>query len=529
MMRSMYAGVSGLKAHQTRMDVVGNNIANVNTTGYKASRTTFKEMISQTLQGAKAPQNNRGGMNPQQVGLGVMLGSIDTNLTQGNLQSTGIGTDLAIDGNGYFVVNDGSQNYYTRAGNLTTDEDGNLVNSSTGYIMQGWMADNNGNINTSGQLEGLSIPFGTTISPQASENAYFQGNFDSNAPGGAEWAATITVLDSLGAEHTVTVSFQRQLTGNPTGSVDLDGSSWTLDATASTADPDLNGITFAFGADTDAAADYSYDPDSKVFTFTGDWDDSNGNEPDLAALQGRIDAQFGAGTIDLTVTSGTFTPADLADAESFVMSADAANQWDYTVGISGGGITSGDTGSISFNSDGTISTGATSNITFDPDGGAAPGQEITLDFSKVKQNSASSDEDDNKNNSSVERLIADGYTMGSLESYSINSAGVVVGSFTNGLKRQLGQIAIGSFTNPAGLTRQGDTLYSVSQNSGMAQIGTANTSGRGKIVAGNLEMSNVDLSEQFTDMITTQRGFQANSKIITTTDEMLQELVNLKR
>ncbi|MTI58788.1 MAG: flagellar hook protein FlgE [Firmicutes bacterium] len=526
MMRSMYAGVSGLKAHQTRMDVVGNNIANVNTTGYKASRTTFKEMISQTLQGAKAPQDNRGGMNPQQVGLGVMLGSIDTNQTQGNLQSTGIGTDLAIDGNGYFVVNDGSQNYYTRAGNLTTDEDGNLVNSSTGYIMQGWMADNNGNINTSGQLEGLSIPFGTTISPQASENAYFQGNFDSNAPGGAEWAATITVLDSLGAEHTVTVSFQRQLTGNPSGSVDLGGGSWTLSANAATADPDLNGITFAFGADTDAAAAYSYDPDSKVFTFTGDWDGSGAGAPTLADLQTLVNGEFTGITLN---DGGGFVAADLADAESFVMSAPAANQWDYTVGISDGTITSGDTGSISFNPNGTISTGATSNITFDPTGGAAAGQEVTLDFSAVKQNAASSDEDDNTNNSSVERLMADGYTMGSLESYSINSAGVVVGSFTNGLKRELGQIAIGSFTNPAGLTRQGDTLYSVSQNSGMAQIGTANTSGRGKIVAGNLEMSNVDLAEQFTDMITTQRGFQANSKIITTTDEMLQELVNLKR
>ncbi|HOA40588.1 MAG TPA: flagellar hook-basal body complex protein, partial [Halanaerobiales bacterium] len=164
MMRSMYAGVSGLKTHQTRMDVIGNNIANVNTAGFKASRVTFKEMLSQTLSGAKAPQDNRGGMNPQQVGLGVSLGSIDTNHVQGNLQSTGLGTDLAIQGNGYFIVNNGTQNFYTRAGALTLDENGNLVNASNGYIMQGWLA-TNGIINTNSPLTGIRIPIGDTMAP----------------------------------------------------------------------------------------------------------------------------------------------------------------------------------------------------------------------------------------------------------------------------------------------------------------------------------------------------------------------------
>ncbi|QTL96964.1 flagellar hook-basal body complex protein [Iocasia frigidifontis] len=525
MMRSMYAGVSGLKAHQTRMDIVGNNIANVNTTGYKASRATFKEMISQTLQGAKAAQDNRGGMNPQQVGLGVMLGSIDTDLTQGNLQSTGRGDDLAIAGNGYFVVNDGSQNYYTRAGALTTDNQGNLVNSSNGYIMQGWMADDYGNINTSGEPEGLLIPVGATMSPQATANAYFQGNFDSNTAGGTNWTSTINIFDSLGEMHTVTVDFTRQVQSPPTtGTIDF--GAWTLQADAGSPDADLNGITFAFGADTDTGPAYSYDPDSKTFTFTGDWDGSSVAAPTIAQLEGFINGQLGAGSVTLT-TTGTYDAADLADADDLKMSAPADNRWNYTVDVSDGSINSGGSGSISFNPDGTISSGGTSNINFDPAGGAAAGQEVTLDFSEITQSSASTKEEENK--TSVTKKRADGHSMGSLQSYSINSAGELIGGFSNGLKRKLGQLAISSFTNPAGLTREGGSLYSESQNSGMAQIGTASTLGRGKIVAGNLEMSNANLSDQFTDMITTQRGFQANSKIITTTDEMLQELVNLKR
>lgn len=336
--------------------------------------------------------------------------------------------------------------------------------------------------------------------------------------------------------HTVTVDFTRQVKSAPTGSINLGSGAgaWTLDATASSPDPTLNGITFAFGADTDAAADYSYDPDSKVFTFTGDWDGVPGPAPTLADLQGLVDTQFdsdGPGTITLDDGAGGATfnanQADLADADDLKMSADPANQWNYTVDVSDGSINSGGSGSISFNNDGTISSGGTSNINFDPAGGAAAGQEVTLDFSEITQSSASTKEEENK--TSVTKKRADGHSMGSLQSYSINSAGELIGGFSNGLKRKLGQIAISSFTNPAGLTRQGGSLYSESQNSGMAQIGTASTLGRGKIVAGNLEMSNANLSDQFTDMITTQRGFQANSKIITTTDEMLQELVNLKR
>jgi len=425
MMRSMYAGVSGLKTHQTRMDVIGNNIANVNTAGFKASRVTFKEMLSQTLSGAKAPQDNRGGMNPQQVGLGVSLGSIDTNHVQGNLQSTGLGTDLAIQGNGYFIVNNGTQNFYTRAGALTLDENGNLVNASNGYIMQGWLA-NNGIINTNSPLTGIRIPIGDTMAPQASTEAVFAGNL--NAADRVDWTATIDIYDSQGQKHTLTLKFTH--TGNDT-------------------------------------------------------DNDNGND---------------------TVND---------------------NEWNWTATIDGatlGGSNEVDsdeiTGTIIFGGDGKVVevTGNTFDINFN--NGTEKITGFNLDLSAVTQMAG---------DNTLDGLYADGYSMGSLESFSIDNAGVITGSYSNGLTKAIGQIAIANFSNAGGLTRVGDTLFAESQNSGIAQIGAAGTAGRGKISAGTLEMSNVDLAEQFTDMITTQRGFQANSRIISTTDEMLQDLVNLKR
>lgn len=409
MMRSMYAGVSGLKAHQTRMDVIGNNIANVNTTGFKASRVTFKEMLSQTLSGAKAPQDNRGGMNPQQVGLGVSLGSIDTNHVQGNLQSTGLGTDLAIQGNGYFIVNNGTQNFYTRAGALTLDENGNLVNASNGYIMQGWLA-NNGIINTNSPLTGIRIPIGDTMAPQASTEAVFAGNLNSADP--LPWTATMDIYDSQGEKHTLTLNFNPTETDNE----------WTWTASIDGASLSSNQGTITFGGDGKVKVD---EDNSDTFTF---------------------DIDFNNGTDRITG--------------------------------------------------------------------------FRLDLSAVTQMAG---------DNTLDGLYADGYAMGSLESFSIDNGGVITGSYSNGLTKAIGQIAVANFSNAGGLTRVGDTLFAESQNSGIAQIGAAGTAGRGRISAGTLEMSNVDLAEQFTDMITTQRGFQANSRIITTADEMLQDMVNLKR
>ncbi|MGM0409709.1 MAG: flagellar hook protein FlgE [Bacillota bacterium] len=413
MMRSMYAGVSGLGAHQTKMDVIGNNISNVNTTGYKGSRATFKTMMSQMMSASKAPQEGRGGVNPKQVGLGVSVGSIDNNMEQGNLQSTGKGTDLAIEGNGFFVANDGQQDYYTRAGSLSLDESGNLTNSSNGYIMQGWEADSEGNIDTDASEPGnIRVPIGDSMSGKATEEVSFGGNLDARADAGDTQVATIDTFDSLGEKHTLSLEFSRN-------------------------------------------------------------DDGSGNPINTWSWETQGDNWDGGGTIDFN-DDGTFDSASIADPI-------------------------------------TLET---------PGGGAEEDQEIDVDLSKMTQSAA---------NYTVDGLDADGFEMGSLEDFNINSAGVVEGTYSNGRTQDLAQLSVASFSNPSGLKKTGDSLYTPTKNSGDARKGTPGSGARGEISAGSLEMSNVDLSEQFTEMITTQRGFQANSKTITTTDQMLQELVNLKR
>lgn len=420
MMRSMFAGVSGLKSHQTRMDVVSNNISNVNTVGFKSSRVTFAEMMNQTLQDAQAPQDNRGGVNPQQIGLGVDIASIDTNQTQGSLESTGIGTDLAIDGDGLFRLNDGQQNFYTRAGNFTVDEDGTLVSSSNGYKVQGWNADDEGNINTEGDVGDLEIPIGDSITGAATKEAEFTGNLDSRVDVGYERSTTVDFFDSQGYKHTASLNLTRNsIDGNP--------NYWEVD---------LNSVTDSSGANLD--------------------------------------------------------------------------------------IPAGSGGRIAFNTDGSFDEDESDDISiqFDPDKGAEAGQTVELDFSRLSQSSGEF---------SIDGTADDGYEFGFLDSFAIDGRGLVTGNYTNGMNQNIGQVGLANFSNPSGLVKEGDTVFRESQNSGEAQFGEATLGGRGEIAPGTLEMSNVDLAEQFTNMIVTQRGFQANSRSITTSDEMLQELTNLKR
>jgi flagellar hook protein FlgE len=405
----MFAGVSGLRNHQTRMDVIGNNIANVNTVGYKTSRVTFQDALSQTLRGATAPQNNRGGINPQQVGLGVSLSSIDVLHTPGNLQTTGVNTDLALQGNGFFILGDGAQRYYTRAGNFSMETSGELVYSN-GLQLQGWMADNSGNINTNGQIQGITLPINSTIDPKATAEMTLTGNLNSAVAAGDSFVRNVEIYDSLGNSHVLEITF----------------------------------------------------------TKTAD------------------------------------------------------NEWDYTVTPdTGSTLTSGDTGTITFDpANGHLNSGGPINLNFNPGGGAAGGQGIAIDISTITQQQA---------DESTIAYEQNGYEMGYLDSFKIDSAGTVIGVFTNGLTKNIAQIAVANFANPAGLEKMGETMFRVSSNSGTAQINPSGVGGSGGITPGTLEMSNVDLSQEFTDMIVTQRGFQANSRIITTSDEMLQELVNLKR
>lgn len=454
MMRSMFSGVTGLRNHQIKMDVIGNNIANVNTTGFKKSRATFQDALNQTMRGAAAPQENRGGTNPMQVGLGMTIASIDTIHSPSSMEYTGNMTDMGIEGDGFFIVTDGAQQYYTRAGNFTFDGQGNLVVPGSGLKVMGWQTDNYtvpADKSPQALRDGIRVPRGLMMPPEQTTEVKFAKNLDAGdiideANGDKReynFVLPFKVYDSLGKEHTLYIGFTNE------GKVDGESNSYTWKLTIGTG-IDENG------------------------TITGEVEgkDEGGNEVKLVfGDDGKLRTGDGGGIDKLNVTL-------LASSDNVTLLASSDSE------------------------------------TTDE------GQEIILDFSQLTQYAKET---------SVDVDSWDGYAAGSLLGITTDTAGIITGVFDNGMSRQLGQIALANFDNPGGLIKQGNNLYQYSNNSGEPQIGIAGTAGRGPISPGALEMSNVDLSEEFTQMIITQRGFQANSRIITASDEMLQELVNLKR
>ena len=406
MLRSLYSGISGLRSHQTMLDVTGNNIANVNTTGYKATAVQFQDTLSQLTQGATAPGANNGGGNPAQVGLGVLVSGITTNFTQGSAQSTGRATDLMISGDGYFVTKQGTQTTYTRAGAFDLDADGRLV-TTDGKIVQGWTGVN-GVINTGGAVGNVQLPDGAIAPAVATSQATVGGNLPSETP-----------VPNPNATPPVPGTIVR----------DMDVY-------------DANGVASVV---------------SLTFTRTAD---AAG-----VANGWRVSAP-GATDVQLTFTDGVLqTPA---------------TPLTFT----------GPSGTVSVNLSGLTSYAGVSTA-------SVTGQ--------------------------------DGRAAGTLESFSISKDGTIIGSFTNGAKQSLARIAVATFTNPAGLEKAGNSGYTATVNSGNPVLGGPGDPGMGNAIAGSLEMSNVDLSQEFTNLIVAQRGFQANARIITTSDEVLQELTNLKR
>ncbi|MDI6601750.1 MAG: flagellar hook protein FlgE [Thermoanaerobacteraceae bacterium] len=426
MMRSMFSAISGLKSHQAMMDVIGNNIANVNTPGYKTARITFKDVFSQTLRGATGPQEGRGGTNPQQIGLGIAVASIDNLFTNGSSQRTDNPLDLSISGNGFFMVGDNSGRYFTRAGNFGIDTAGNLVNAS-GYMVLGWPADENENYDTAVEPTSLNLFNKLTLDAQATSNIIMGGNLDAGTPDtdpGNEIPYNVSIYDSLGNEHILTLHFTR--TGSNT---------WDVNVTS-----------------TDSSITGGLPTSTIPFTF-----DANGK---------------------LTDTDGI-----PAEGEDGIM----------TLPISG----------ITYNN-------------------GAAAQNITISFPTNNFTMFAGD-------TTAKAVDKDGYAAGTLESFTIDQYGRVVGTYDNGGRQLLGVLAIADFANEGGLQKIGDNLYLDTNNSGNPEIGQAGGRGLGVINPGTLEMSNVDLSQEFTNMIIAQRGFQANARIITASDELLQELVNMKR
>ena len=463
MMRSLYSGVSGMQNHQTRLDVIGNNVANVNTTGFKRGRVNFQDMISQQLSGAARPTTEVGGVNPKEVGLGVMTASIDTIFTQGNLQSTGVNTDVAIQGNGFFILKNGEESFYTRAGAFGLDSEGTLVNPANGMRVQGWMAEElNGEmvLNTAGSTEDIISPVGTKDPAKATQNVDFACNLNKNTPeildGASEadiakgtWSTEQKIYDSFGNQHMLSVSFTR-VVGNP--------NQWQATVTVN--------------------------PDGEVPTET----------------------RVGLGTTDGT-------------ENTFLVNFDN-NGTLLSVTDSAGNIT---------NPEGEVVIQASFNVPeANPDDAGNPYRQ-TLNINLGTIGSQKNTITQSASQSSTKAFYQDGYTMGYLDNFKIDSTGTITGVYSNGTNRIIGQLALASFTNQGGLEKAGENTYVESNNSGMANIGTSGIAGKGSLLAGSLEMSNVDLTEQFTDMIVTQRGFQASSKTITTADTLLETVMNLKR
>ena len=461
MMRSLYSGVSGLRNHQIRMDVLGNNISNVNTIGFKKSRVNFQDILSQTMSGAAAPTAEKGGVNPKQVGLGMTVASIDKIFSQGSLQTTGLNLDLAIQGDGFFVVKKGEEQFYTRAGSFGLDKYGTLVNPANGLRIQGWKAVKAGGdyiIDTKAPIEDIVIPIGGKDPARATSIIKYKSNLNSETPLlpvgrapsekerlEATVVTNIDTYDSKGNIHQVKLTFTR---------VRNQKNAWQVTAEVEGADPATQIL--------DVAGNNQNSSNSIIMKF------DNKGAPIL--IQDNP-AQPGA-------------PVDIVNNGRLVANL-----------------------TVNFPAD-----GITQNISLDL--GSVGGYDGITQFSAP---------------TSTKAYDQDGYGMGYLQSFTVDNTGVITGIYTNGNKAPIAQIALAAFVNPQGLTAEGDTLFKETNNSGRADIGPAETGARGKITAGALEMSNVDLAESFTDMIVTQRGFQANSRSITTSDQMLQELLTLKR
>lgn len=712
MLRSLYASISGLRNSQIRMDTIGNNIANVNTVGYKSSRVTFEESLSQLLQGASRGVDGGGGTNPMQVGLGMNVGSIDARLSQGNLESTGLITDLAIEGKAYFAVSDGNGTYYTRNGAFQFDSSGQMVLPTNGMVLQGKLADSTGNLDSTSLIGNIRIPFNDQAPAKASTEVKYARNLDSDSMAKGSVLYTQKFLhhaqatdlavglsdhagNSLGVQDgdiltfsatnggsTAVTTFAVTATttvkdisdamtaflrsagagGGPGATVDLvdvpDAARGALTIYGNTApinnfqvtsNRPVSGpaVTKAFAVPTTIAAgttrlavvtdtlrepavatdplsliydanggDLGLEPGDQIsfggsiggnpannvtpITFVGgaggtklsdmldkikdnfklpDRDGTIQNNPSVSinaagtddnipdgsiVIRGQPETAFALRDVSIRATdSNNIKPSpnffntnmnsttlrDATDsqvAQSSItvydnigkehvatMSYTPTNipgQWIWDMKLAGQeNIIKGQKGKLSFGQDGSVSSftfdDGGSVMDFDPRNGAP---DVTLhlgvggpgDFTGLTQFRSAT---------TATAVSQDGYTMGRLRQISIGEDGIISGSFTNGTTKNLAQIMTADFTNPGGLQKVKDSVYTTSSNSGDPIYAAAGPQSSSVIKPGSLELSNVELAQEFTDMITTQRGYQANARVITVSDSLLEELVSLKR
>lgn len=553
---TLFTGLSGLDVNQTRLNVVGNNIANVNTVAFKSSRTIFTPQFYVTDSAGSPTTADFGGQNPSQRGLGATVGAIQRDFSGGAIEPTGRATDMAIDGEGFFVIQ-GTERRFTRDGSFSLNSLNQLVTNSGDYVM-GYGVDDNGDVQV-GQLDKISIPLGEATLAQATSSVTFKGNLSTSAGGASVLNSQgITLLGGTAAPDGTSLLTNIAEAGTNNGIALFNvGDVLTLDATkggtalaqstftvtaTSTVDDLLTFYNTGMGIDTAAPSADGLTPGAALkvdstsstavqIVITGNVGASN-------ALSVTANAPF-TYTDDAVLSKPNGTPLTTqfsgydsvgnpikVNITAILDSITAAGTtWRFTAtspdNISNPAATIG-TGTLVFDTDGKLVTTTGTNITLNRQGtGATSPQQITFDFSAA---TGLADE-----SSTLQATKQDGYPIGTLSDFSIGSNGIISGSFTNGLQKNLGQIAIATFKNPQGLLDNGSNQFSASASSGLPVVGTPLQLGAGSVRSGSLELSNVDLSKEFTNLIIASTGFSAASKVITTSDQLIQELLNTAR
>lgn len=543
MMRSLYAGVAGLRTHQTKMDVLGNNIANVNTTSFKSQSITFSDLMYQTTQTASGATETKGGVNARQIGLGAKSGAIATAIeSQGATQTTNNPFDIMITGKSFFVVNNGKENLYTRDGSFYIDGAGNLAMQSNGYYVMGWGTTEDPEtgeitVDTNSGLTNLQLMSAAnlTYSPASTTAAVFSGNiddYDTNVTSDNGKTVTLEFYDNKGYLYTAKFTlmnddddadlFTLQLadildsSGNSIGSTLLAGVKFNTLGTATSALADDYTVTIADGTATitNGTNTYTIPSTGTTDTLISTYSTQVLNAFGLNTATLETGGTYSISTTGITYTSGT------VESDTISLTFNAAN----------GSITSAGGFASSFVNlvfDQDISGLEAFGYQSTTDDDAADAGKLTIDFSTVTNYNTSGSSTIKATKGDISSLNT-GRMVGEMNGINVSTDGQVYATYSNGQTKLLGQIASAEFANASGLSKEGDNLYSSTLNSGDPTIQDITTDG-GYMNTGVLEMSNVDLSKEFTEMITTQRGFQANSRIITVSDTLLEELTNLKR
>ncbi|MDI6448115.1 flagellar hook protein FlgE [Anaerobaca lacustris] len=548
---ALSSGVTGLQAHQKMLDVAGNNLANVNTTAFKSSQVTFSELLGETLQQASQPTAQIGGTNPQQMGSGVGVSGITPNMSQGNIVKTGNPLDVALEGAGYFVVSDGERSLYSRAGTFGVDESGYLVDPSTGYRVQrlGLVGEADG-FQIPGS-SGIRVPYDVALSAQQTSEIIVSGNLSSDASG-TPMAQVLTGSSKLthgssDATETTLIGELDQFSGSatPSGTISFEG--YQSDGTALTG-------SLAIGAGTTVGDVIDYLNNTALDGATASLVNGQIRITDNQTGYSRLDMTMsyaGAGTLDLpgyfeltSVGGDEVKGVNIAVYDSqggkHVLSAafvrsDTINTWDLvltsvTGNIASVGLDSRRIEGITFDARTGAFNGlpdgetAAFNLTFDHDVDHA--QTIRLNLGTVGSFDGLTQF---AGNSTAVAREQDGYEAGNLSAVSVNNEGVLIGSFSNGIKKDLAVLAIALFKNAAGLQGAGNGYYVPSANSGAAVVTQAMSGGAGSIHGGSLEKSNADVATEFVSLILAQNGFQANARTISVANDILRELTNLIR